>query len=83
MTNYKKEYRKWSIKARESPIQGPPKYLPPEAPFDGQTIYQNEYMAKLIEPCPVLQLHSNPDVICDGEVSATYVFRVTFTHRLF
>ncbi|VDL35868.1 unnamed protein product [Hymenolepis diminuta] len=74
MTNYKKEYRKWSIKAREAPIQGPPKYLPPEAPFDGQTIYQNEYMAKLTEPCPVLQLHSNPDVICEGEDECGHEF---------
>nr|CDS32503.2 protein FAM154A [Hymenolepis microstoma] len=67
MTNYKKEYRRWSIKARESSVQGPPKYLPPEVPFDGQTIYQNEYMAKFLEPCPVMELHSNPDVICEGE----------------
>lgn len=73
MTNYKKEYRKWSLKERASPARGPPKYLPPEAPFDGQTIYQNDYIAKQPEICPVLQLHSNPDVICEGEVSLTII----------
>ncbi|VDO08554.1 unnamed protein product [Rodentolepis nana] len=83
MTNYKKEYRRWSIKARESTVRGPPKYLPPEAPFDGQTIYQNEYMAKLLEPCPVLSLHSNPDVICEGEVSINFVSRLISVYHFF
>ncbi|KAM7536927.1 hypothetical protein Aperf_G00000069794 [Anoplocephala perfoliata] len=77
MTNYKKEYRKWSLKERASPARGPPRYLPPETPFDGQTIYQNDYIAKQPETCPVLQLHSNPDIICEGEDECGHEFYST------
>lgn len=67
LTNYKKEYRKWSLKDRSAPARGPLKYVPPEVPFHGQTIYQNEYIPKQRDPCPVLQLQYNPDVVCEGE----------------
>ena len=43
--------------------------MPPEVPFDSHTIYQDEFVVKQREPCPVLQLQSNPNVVCDGEVS--------------
>lgn len=58
------------MKGRSTPARGPLKYVPPEAPFDGQTVYQNEYVPKRCDPCPVLQIQSNPDVICEGEVSS-------------
>ncbi|VDM16236.1 unnamed protein product [Hydatigera taeniaeformis] len=68
LTNYKKEYRKWSLKACSNPAREPLKYVPPDAPFDGQTVYQNEYVPKQLDPCPALQLQFNPNVICEGEV---------------
>ncbi|KAL5110792.1 Stabilizer of axonemal microtubule 2 [Taenia crassiceps] len=81
LTNYKKEYRKWSLKGRSTPAREPFKYIPPEAPFDGQTVYQNEYVPKQCDPCPVLQLQSNPDVICEGEDQYGHEFYSTRVHK--
>ncbi|KAL5966825.1 Stabilizer of axonemal microtubule 2 [Taenia solium] len=81
LTSYKKEYRKWSLKDRSTPTRGPSKYVPPEAPFDGQTVYQNEYVPKQCDPCPVLQLQSNPDIICEGEDEYGHKFYSTRVHK--
>ncbi|VDD74480.1 unnamed protein product [Mesocestoides corti] len=69
-TNYKKEYRRWSLKGRQMPVRGPAKYLPPEVPFDGQSIYQAEFLPKQLDCCPVLLLETNSNFVCEGEVSS-------------
>uniref|UniRef100_A0A5K3EVL8 Stabilizer of axonemal microtubules 2 n=1 Tax=Mesocestoides corti TaxID=53468 RepID=A0A5K3EVL8_MESCO len=66
-TNYKKEYRRWSLKGRQMPVRGPAKYLPPEVPFDGQSIYQAEFLPKQLDCCPVLLLETNSNFVCEGE----------------